>query len=154
MPPPKRPGKRAELAAWIERRPGLPVGEAEFDELRRNLAPVSENYLRKLLRESGAPLSPVVEGVRQSTFDELERSLAALTAEYERRDAQHRQAVRQLVITAKDHARWSARRDEKRAEKEEMALWMLTWLENPPLFADWVRLRKKTSGAGSEASEF
>jgi hypothetical protein len=154
MPPPKRPGKRAELAAWIERRRGLPVGEAEFDELRRDLAPVSENYLRKLLRESGAPLSPVVEGVRQSTFDELERSLAALTAEYARRDAQHRQAVRQLVITAKDHARWSAGRDEKRAEKEEMTLWMLTWLENPPLFADWVRLRKKLSGAGSEASEF
>jgi hypothetical protein len=24
-----------------------------------------------------------------------------------------------------------------------MALWMLTWLENPPLFPQWVRLRRQ-----------
>jgi hypothetical protein len=24
-----------------------------------------------------------------------------------------------------------------------MALWILTWLENPPLFPQWVRLRRE-----------
>jgi hypothetical protein len=47
------------------------------------------------------------------------------------------------VITAKDHARWAAKKAEtKRPEKEEMMLWMLTWLENPPLFPEWIRLRR------------
>jgi len=48
------------------------------------------------------------------------------------------------VIEAKDHARWAARSAEKRAVKEEMAMWMLTWLENPPLFRDWVALRRRS----------
>ena len=47
------------------------------------------------------------------------------------------------MIEAKDHARWAARNPEKRAEKQEMALWMLTWLENPPLFPQWVKLRRE-----------
>jgi hypothetical protein len=50
--------------------------------------------------------------------------------------------VRRAVITSKEHARLAARNPAKRAEKEEMILWMLTWLENPPLFAAWVRLRR------------
>jgi hypothetical protein len=79
----------------------------------------------------------MVEGVRQGTLDELESSLLALLDEFERGDANRRSAVRRLVITAKDHARWA-----KRAEKEEMILWLLTWLENPPVFRDWVRLRR------------
>jgi hypothetical protein len=48
------------------------------------------------------------------------------------------------VIEAKEHARWAARNPDKRTEKLEMALWMLTWLENPPLFPQWVRLRRQT----------
>jgi hypothetical protein len=48
------------------------------------------------------------------------------------------------VITAKDHARLAMRKtnEEKRALKEEMILWMLTWLENPGVFPIWVALRK------------
>jgi len=136
---PRKPAKRAELAAWLGRDSAPPkIGEAEFEALARELAPISESYLRKLLRESGAALAPMVEGVRQSNLDELESSLLALLDEFERSDAQRRSAVRRLVITAKDHARWAS----KRAEKEEMILWLLTWLENPPVFRDWVRLRR------------
>ena len=113
-----------------------------FEELRRALAPISEGYLRKLLRESGAPLSSVVEGVRQRNLDELEASLRRMLEEYQRGDAGHRARIRQLVIAAKDHARWAARNPERRAEKQEMALWMLTWLENPPVFPQWVKLRR------------
>jgi len=114
--------------------------------LHVDLAPVSGSYLRRLLRESGVPLSPLVEGVRQETFDALESSLLNLLNEYESGDVARRGSVRRVVIEAKDHARWAARRPERRAEKEEMALWMLTWLENPPLFPQWVRLRRQAQG--------
>jgi hypothetical protein len=119
------------------------IGEVEFDQLRRALAPISESYLRRLLRDSGVPLDPMIEGVRQTSFDELETTLLALLDEYEKADAARRAEVRRLVIVAKDHARWAARDPEKRADKEEMILWMVTWLENPPVFRDWVALRRK-----------
>lgn len=109
------------------------------------MAPVSEAYLRRLLRESGAPLAPVVAGVRQGSLPELERSLLDLGEEYARAreagDKARERLCRRLVIEAKDHARWALRRG--RAEKEEMILWMLTWLENPGVFPAWVELRKK-----------
>jgi hypothetical protein len=110
------------------------------------LAPVSESYLRRLLRDSGVPLAPLVEGVRQESFDTLESSLLRLLAEYEPGDAARRTRVRSVVIAAKDHARLAGRIEGKRAEKEEMVLWMLTWLENPPVFPEWVRLRRAAGG--------
>jgi hypothetical protein len=80
----------------------------------------------------------MVEGVRQSNLGELELSLLALLAEYESGDAAHRMRVRKLVITAKDHARW--------AHKDENVLWLITWLENPPLFPSWALLRRGITG--------
>jgi hypothetical protein len=138
--------KRSELEQWIaERRPAR-VGEDEYAEIRTALAPVSESYLRKLLRESGVPLDPMVEGVRQGSYDELQESLLHLLEIYESGDSARRRAVRALVITAKDHARLASHSKnanaEKRSEKEEMVLWLLTWLENPGVFAEWVRLRR------------
>ncbi len=73
----------------------------------------------------------MVEGVRQDTLDNLQRTLLALLGEYER----GKQAdVRKLVIAAKERAKWTS--------KQENALWMLTWLENPPLFPQWAALRR------------
>ena len=90
-------------------------------------------------------LDPMVEGVRQGSFDELQQSLEHLLAIYEAGDLIRKRAVRQLVITAKDHARLAAHAKtstpQKRSEKEEMVLWLLTWLENPGVFPEWVRLR-------------
>jgi hypothetical protein len=147
---------------------GIPqpaIGETEFADLLRSLAPVSENYLKRLLRDSGTPLAPMIAGVRQANLEELESSLLALLDEYERGDPPRRAAVRNLVITAKDHARWVSRRaeaaspeslpdatspgldaapvsHERESNKPEMILWMITWLENPSVFREWVRLRK------------
>jgi len=142
--------KRSELERWIaERRPdpvSQPINEAEFAEIRSALAPISESYLRKLLRESGVPLDPLVEGVRQGSFDELQESLERLLENYESGDVARRKAVRAVVITAKDHARLASKSKnaspERRSEKEEMVLWLLTWLENPGIFPEWVRLRR------------
>jgi hypothetical protein len=135
-------GKSAELTRWLEQREQPLIGEAEFALLRAELAPISESYLRKLLRESGVPLDPMVEGVRQGTFAELEASLLGLLAEYESSDPARRMAVRRLVITAKEHARLAARNPGRRSEKEEMILWLSTWLENPPVFREWVSIRR------------
>lgn len=137
-----RKGKSAELARWLEEHRPARIGVAEFANLRAALAPVSESYLRKLVRECEVPLDAMVEGVRQATFDDLEASLLKLLDEYEPGDPAQRMAVRRLVITAKDHARLAARSADKWTEKEEMILWLTTWLENPPVFADWVRLRR------------
>jgi hypothetical protein len=128
------------LAAWIEREQPLEIGEPQLYELRAALAPVSAGYLRRLLRESGTKLTPMVEGVRQESFESLERSLLALLDEYDSGDATRRAQVRKRVIEAKDHARLAARRHPL---KEEMILWMLTWLENPSLFRAWLELRKR-----------
>ena len=135
--------KSVELRRWLVERDPDQIGEAEFAALKAELAPVSEAYLRKLLRECGVPLGPTVEGVRQSTLTELEASLIRLLEEYESGDAPRRMAVRRLVITAKEHARLAARNPSKRPDKEEMILWMTTWLENPPVFRQWVTMRHK-----------
>ena len=141
----KKRGKRSELAAWLDRAQPAQIGEQEFDAIRSALAPISESYLTKLLRESGVALAPMVQGVRQSNLEELETSLLSLLDEYGRSDAQRRNAIRRIVITAKDHARWSVRRAANPEQKQEMILWMTTWLENPAFFADWVRLRLRAN---------
>jgi len=138
-------GKRAELLRWLERERPARIGESEWAVLLAELSGISPRYLRRLLRESGWPLGPLVEGVRQETFEALESSLLNLLKEYESSDAARRQSIRRLVIEAKDHARFAARKPERTLEKEEMALWMLTWLENPPLFPQWVQIRRKIS---------
>ena len=140
-----RKGKSAELTRWLDDHRPARIGEAEFASLRTVLAPVSESYLRKLVRECGIPLDAMVEGVRQGTFDDLEASLRKLFEEYQPGDAARRRAVRRLVITAKDHARLAARNPEKRADKEEMILWLTTWLENPPVFGEWVKIRRNNT---------
>jgi len=96
------------------------------------------------------PLAPLVEGVRQESFDHLERTLQALHQEYLRAlatgDRERQRACRQLVIEAKDHARWALRRasdPESKARRQEMIQWMLVWLENPEIFPQWLRLRKR-----------
>ncbi len=99
------------------------------------------------MRASGVPLAPLVAGVRQDSLADLERSLLALYDEYARAreagDKDRERLCRRLVIEAKDHARWSWRRGH--AAKQEMVLWMLTWLENPGVFPAWVELRKKAA---------
>jgi hypothetical protein len=138
------------MIAWIERTAPRQIGEPEWEALLRLLTPISDGYLRRLLRDwakgSGVPLTPLVEGVRQESFEVLESSLLRLFEEYEQGDAATRSRVRKLVIDAKEHARFAGRKEEKSAEKGEMILWMLTWLENPPVFPEWVGLRRITLG--------
>jgi hypothetical protein len=145
-PPPKppksrKPSKRTDLDEWLAaHRPAI-IGVPERDSICAAIGPISQSYLKKLLRESGYLLAPLVEGVRQESLDALEQSLLAMPAD---RDG------RRCVIEAKDHAKFALK---NHPEKEEMILWMITWLENPAIFEQWVKLRRvKLGRAHTETS--
>ena len=142
--------RRIRLRELLEANRWPAIGENELQQLLANLAPISEHYLRRLLRDCGRPLSPLVEGVRQSSLAELERTLGALAEEYVHSSVGRRQHIRSLVITARDRARLASRRPEAARVKPEMILWMSTWLENPSSFPLWVALRKSASGRSPE----
>lgn len=127
------------------------ITEEVWRDLLMRLAPVSESYLRDLLRETALPFDQPFAGIRQHSFEELETSLGEMLRVY--RDANaaddrdRARYCRRQVIAAKDRAKFLAGNPgtapEKRAEKEEMAAWMLVWLENPEVFPAWVEARKK-----------
>lgn len=140
--PSRAESRKAKLLEWLRERGEAIVDEAAFEEIRSRLAPVSESYLRSLLRHSGARLDVLVEGANTHSFEDLERTLCALSTRYAQADAAARRRIRRSVIEAKDRLRWSMRGLQTgREEKEEMLLWLMTWLENPEVFAVWLRLR-------------
>jgi hypothetical protein len=127
------------------------ITEAVWRDLLARLAPVSESYLRELLRDTGLPFDQPFAGIRQHTFEDLERSLGEMLVVYAAAtaagDRQRIRYCRRQVIAAKDRARFLARNPrttpEKKVQKETMAQWMLVWLENPEVFPAWVEARKK-----------
>ena len=127
------------------------ITEAVWRDLLQRLAPVSESYLRDLLTATGLPFEQPFAGIRQHTWEELEQSLLEMQSIYAEAEAagnrERARACRRQVIAAKDRARFLARNPhivpEKRAQKEEMAEWMLVWLENPEIFPAWVEARKR-----------
>lgn len=131
------------------------VGEAEWQAALSTLAPISESYLRDLLRETGLPFAQPYAGIRQKTFADLEHDLREMLTIYAEAmrtgDRQRARYCRRQVIAAKDRARFVARNSktspEKKAQKEEMAQWMLVWLENPDVFPAWAEIRKRYSSS-------
>ena len=89
--------------------------------------------------------------IHWKTFAELEASLRDFQRMYED-DPLRRRELRQIVIKTKDRARFASRNPkvspDKRAVKEEMVQWMLVWLDDPSMFADWVTLRRSQLGDG------
>ena len=122
-----------------------------WNHLLAHLAPVSESYLRDLLRATALPFEQPYAGIRQHTFEELEQSLGEMLAVYTEavaaQDRARARYARRQVIAAKDRARFLTRNPrtpaEKKAQKEEMVQWMLVWLENPEVFPAWVAARKR-----------
>jgi hypothetical protein len=127
------------------------ITEAIWHDLLARLQPVSESYLRDLLRDTGLPFEQPFAGVRQHTFEELEASLRELQQVYaEAMAAGNRERARysrRQVIAAKDRARFLSKNPRtspsKAEQKEEMLQWMLVWLENPEVFGAWVEARKR-----------
>jgi len=138
---------KQQLREWLEAEKPLAITEAVWTALMMRLAPVSESYLRDLLRATGLPFDQPWAGVRQHTFEELEASLRGMLEVYRTAvaagDRERARYCRRQVIAAKDRAKFLVG---QKAEKEEMAQWMLVWLENPEVFPAWVEARKKTLG--------
>ena len=150
---PRSKSIKQELRDYLAARPAVAqegITEAAWQDLLLRFAPVSESYLRELLRATGSHIDQPYAGVVQHTFEELERSLRELLAVYTAAMAagnrDRARYCRRQVIGAKDRAKFLAANlriaPEKAAEKAEMAQWMLVWLENPEVFPAWVEIRK------------
>ena len=143
---------KRRLREWLNAERRQAITAAVWHSLLKELAPVSQSNLRDLLRDTGLPFEQPYAGVRQHTFEELEQSLGEMLAVYTDAlasgDRERARYARRQVIAAKDRARFQARNPrltpEKRIKKEEMAQWMLVWLENPEVFPAWAEARKKT----------
>ena len=152
---------KQRLRAFLSEEQPSAITENVWTGLLRLLAPVSESYLRDLLRATGLPFAQPYCGVRQHTFDELEQSLREMLQVYTGATAagnrDRARYCRRQVIAAKDRAKFQARNGrtapEKVAMKEEMAQWMLVWLENPEVFPAWVDARKKNRSSSAGANE-
>jgi hypothetical protein len=142
------------LVEFLEEKRPAAITEALWQELLQRLAPVSESYLRELLRATGLEIDPPFDGVRQHTLEELEHSLRSLLAVYlkakETKDRERASYCRRQVIGARDRAKFLAANarttPDRRALKTEMAEWMMVWLENPEVFPAWVEIRKDRLG--------
>ena len=134
---------KSQLRDFLEERKPAAIDEALWVELRRRLEPISESYLRDLLRATGLPFDQPYAGIRQHTLEELEESLRGMLAAYREATAagnrERARYCRRQVIAAKDRAKFLAK---KHPHKEEMAQWMLVWLEDPEMFPAWVERRK------------
>ena len=132
-----------------------------WGELLLRLAPISESYLRDLLRATGLPFEQPFAGIRQHTFEELEESLREMERVYAEAVAagsrERARYCRRQVIGAKDRAKFLAQNPgttpEKQQQKKEMAQWMLVWLEHPEVFPVWVEARKRALGAAQPGSD-
>lgn len=142
---------KRELQEYLAREQPAAITEAVWQDLLQRFAPVSDSYLRDLLRATGLPFDQPYAGVRQHTFEELEEALSALLDVYREAEAagdrDRARYCRRQVIAAKDRAKFlaanSGTAESKRAEKAEMAQWMLVWLENPEVFPAWAEARKR-----------
>ena len=149
--PGRPPSKKQRVLAWLADRGLDSVSEARSHALAQVFSDCSEDTLRNALLESGLPLAPVVEGVVQDSYRRLEESLAALLTEYlaaqQSGDKRRVHLIRSAVIRAKEHTDLAAHNPRvhelKRNVKLEMALWLRTWRENPPLVPAWVELRMR-----------
>jgi hypothetical protein len=129
------------------------ITETVWHDLVARLAPVSESYLRDLLRATGLPFEQPWAGVSQHTFEDLEHSLRAMGDVYARAmgagDGDRARRARRQVIAARDRALFLSRNPRSgaqlRARKQEMAQWMLVWLEDPAMFPAWVDARKRAA---------
>jgi hypothetical protein len=140
------------LREWIAAEHPASITEAVWRDLLVRLAPVSESYLRDLLRDTGLPFEQPCAGIRQHTFEELEDSLRDMLRVYEEANAngdrERARYCRRQVIAAKDRAKFAAK---KKPEKGEMVEWMMVWLENPEVFPAWVAVRKAVLGGGDRS---
>jgi hypothetical protein len=145
---------KQRLREYLSAKHTAAITSAVWKDLLARLAPVSETYLRGLLHATGLPFEQPWAGIQQHSFEELEQSLVEMLAAYQAAcdagDRERARYCRRQVIAAKDRARLVARSPkttaDRKEQKEEMAAWMLIWLETPEVFPVWVEARKRVAG--------
>jgi hypothetical protein len=92
--------------------------------------------------------------VGQLNFSSLSDALASFGKVEQKRlaigsDANEIKLLREVVSMAKQEAQLAADSrvlsDAQRQEAREIVEWIIVWLRSPPLFADWLDLRMRTS---------
>src|ERR1700722_3305095 len=73
---------KQELREYLDAERPDSITGAVWQGLLERFAPVSDSYLRDLLRQTGLPFEQPYAGVRQHTFEELEQSLRELLTVY------------------------------------------------------------------------
>ena len=121
----KPPAKR-RLREYLAAAQPPAITEAVWLDLLTKLAPVSENYLRELLRQTELPFDLPYAGIRQHTFEELEQSLREMLLVYmdamAAGDRGRARYCRRQVIGAKDRARRPHRAGKEGAEGRDGAV--------------------------------
>ncbi len=135
--------KKAAVRQYAVAQGWIRVSRAEWQNLRAAMPDISETTIRAALAELGLIIDQPFAGVDTKTLGGLEQSLLAMSLAY----PLNRAECRALVIAAKDRCRFAALNPktapEKRSLKEEMVEWLLVWLGDPAMFADWAALRKR-----------
>ena len=152
----KSPSVKQRLRQYLAEHQLAEITEPVWHDLLRALGPVSESYLRDLLRSTGLPFAQPFAGVRQHNLEELEASLREMLDVYRAAqssgDRERARYCRRQVIAAKDRAKFQAAQTPIKAE---MSQWMLVWLDNPEVFPAWVEARKsaiQAEGSGAALS--
>ena len=130
--------------------------------------PVSRSYLLDVLSATTVEVSRSLGGlpvdlrhrVHFADADQAATSLLAMQREYEAAraggDIPRARDVRRAVRKSKEQLQLHLRRRslsaDNRREKQELLKWFLVWLENPNVFAQWLKLRRRSSGATSEVT--
>lgn len=124
------------------------IDPAAFANLRAAFPDLGEETLRHDVCDSGLALHPLVEGVRLGTLDSLERTLLALLDYHpEAPEGRGPSPARRAVLRARRKAEFVISNERTdlvlREAMREKFLWIRVWLENPPLFPSWLRLRRE-----------
>jgi len=163
-PSPAKPSVQSLVRDYLKRRPEEQIGRRELAAVRRHVleglpAPrrIPDRYLIEVLEEAGADVARSLGGLPQDlrgrvhsgSFEAAASSLLDMQAEFSaawgRGDRVRAEDCRRAVRRAKDRVKLILSRrslsQQKRKEKQELLQWFLTWLENPDVFPQWLRLR-------------
>ena len=122
------------------------MGAGEWGELSAAFPDNSRDLFNAVLAEAGIDVEQPFRGVDTGSLDALEQTLRDLSACYASGENDAQRVCRELVLAAKDRARFASRSvkadSNKRQLKARMVEWMLVWLEDPSVFPIWATLRR------------
>ena len=122
------------------------MGAAEWSELGAVFPENSKTLFNEVLAEAGLSVEQPFRGVDSLTLESLEQTLRELSACYAASEKDMQRLCREIVIAAKDRARFASRSVKadlaKRELKARMVEWMLVWLDDPAVFPIWATLRQ------------